>query len=223
MKGKISEVFVSLQGEGLYFGEQQLFIRFFGCNLACKFCDTRLNSFREYSPQELFGELESQPRGYHTVAFTGGEPLLQKDFLKEVLKETHKRNLRNYLETNGTLPGALREVIDYVDVVAMDFKLPTSTMAGDYWQAHRKFLELSSQKEFFLKTVICESTEEEDLHEGISLIKEVNDSAILVLQPNSFEEYNRLKDKLENFKQTCIKNNVATFVIPQMHKIAGVR
>jgi organic radical activating enzyme len=223
MKGKISEIFVSVQGEGLYLGERQLFIRFFGCNLGCKFCDTKFNSFKEYSLQELFKELESQPNGYHTVAFTGGEPLLQKDFLKEVLKETRKRNFKNYLETNGTLPEALREVIDYVDVVAMDFKLPTSTMTGDWWQAHRRFLEVISQKEFFLKTVICESTEEEDLQEGISLIKEVNDSAILVLQANSFEEYNRLKDKLANFKETCIKNSVAAFVIPQMHKLMGLR
>ena len=36
----ISEIFSSIQGEGLYIGERQLFIRFCGCNLKCDFCDT---------------------------------------------------------------------------------------------------------------------------------------------------------------------------------------
>ncbi|MBP7836242.1 MAG: 7-carboxy-7-deazaguanine synthase QueE, partial [Candidatus Omnitrophica bacterium] len=58
MKGKIAEVFDSVQGEGLYLGEKQIFVRFYGCNLGCRFCDTKLQSFMEYEPEELFQELK---------------------------------------------------------------------------------------------------------------------------------------------------------------------
>ena len=40
MPAHLVEVFSSFQGEGLYVGQRQLFIRFAGCNLRCRFCDT---------------------------------------------------------------------------------------------------------------------------------------------------------------------------------------
>jgi len=223
MKGKISEVFESIQGEGVYLGERQIFVRFFGCNLECRFCDTRLNTFFECEPEELFEMIKKYPRDYHSIAFTGGEPLLQKDFLKAVLELTHSAGYRNYLETNGTLFVELKEIIDYVDIVAMDLKLASSTGMENYWRAHRHFLEIASRKEVFLKAVICTSTEEEDLLDGIKLIKEILKAPILVLQPNSYEDRISLDRKLERFRDICINENIPACIIPQVHKVIGVR
>jgi len=178
--GRITEVFDSVQGEGLYLGEKQLFVRFFGCNLKCRFCDTRLDRFIEYEPQELLEELKLYEDDYHSVSFTGGEPLLQVDFLRDVLALTSQHGHKNYLETNGTLVGELEKVIDYLDIVAMDFKLPSSTDMGMLWGMHRKFLKVASKKEVFLKVVICQSTTEEDLIEALWLIKETAPSTILL-------------------------------------------
>jgi organic radical activating enzyme len=224
MKGKIAEVFDSIQGEGLYLGERQVFVRFFGCNLSCRFCDTRLNSFLEYKPEELYKELKMYYRKWHhSVSFTGGEPLLQKDFLRDTLKLTHKDNLKNYLETNGTLPDALKEVIDYVHIVAMDLKLPSSTGLSSLWQAHRVFLEIAAKKEVFVKAVICECTEEGDLLEGLKLIREAAKNTILILQPDSGINRGSLDAKLAFFKDMCRREKVTTCVIPQVHKISGVK
>jgi organic radical activating enzyme len=99
MLGKITEVFTSVQGEGLYFGEEQIFVRFFGCNLKCRFCDTHLDRFTEYEPQELIREMNMHKNGRSTVSFTGGEPLLQRHFLKELSGLTKKSGYKNYLET----------------------------------------------------------------------------------------------------------------------------
>lgn len=223
IKARIAEVFESIQGEGIYVGEKQLFVRFFGCNLACSFCDTKLNSFMEYEPQELFEEIIMYPDDFHSISFTGGEPLLQKDFLKEILKLTHNEGYKNYLETNGTLPQELEGLIDYVDIVAMDLKLPSSTQMGHLWGLQRRFLKIASKKEVFLKTIICRATQEEDLRQMLELINENNRATILVLQPNSYEDYNQLEPKLENFRNICIQENITTCIMPQMHKVIGVR
>ncbi|MCX5706383.1 MAG: 7-carboxy-7-deazaguanine synthase QueE [Candidatus Omnitrophica bacterium] len=218
LKGKISEIFDSIQGEGLYLGERQIFVRFFGCNLQCRYCDTQLDSFMEYEAEELVKELKMYRGKYHSVSFTGGEPLLQKDFLKEVLKLTQKNNLKNYLETNGTLPDALREVIDDIHIVAMDLKLPSSTGLNNFWDVHKVFLEIACRKELFLKVVICDCTKEDDLREGLNLIKNTIRSTILILQPDSNASSISIQQKLENFKDICYKENITACIITQIHK-----
>ncbi len=221
-KGKISEIFDSVQGEGIYLGEKQLFVRFYGCNLNCKYCDTKQRYYTEYDADELLHELKLYTDEYHSISFTGGEPLMQKDFLKEAMSLTSKHGYRNYLETNGTYPEELAEVLEHVDVIAMDFKLPSSTGQENYWDVHRKFLRIASGKETFVKIVICTTTKEEDLMAALTLIKEVNRGVILVLQPNSHDGNGRMKGTLEYFRDLANKEGITTLIIPQIHKIAGV-
>jgi len=223
MKGRIFEVFDSIQGEGIYLGEKQIFVRFFGCNLSCSFCDTRINRFIEYDPQELFEEIILYHDDYHSISFTGGEPLLQKDFLKEVLKLTCANSYRNYLETNGMLVAELADVINYLDIIAMDLKLPSSTAMGDLWNFHRRFLKVASQKEVFAKVIICSSTSASDINQAVDLIKEISPATTLVLQPNSNEDYSVIQQKLDVYQKICLEAGVATCIIPQMHKIMGFR
>ena len=223
MKAKIAEIFESVQGEGLYLGEKQIFVRFFNCNLSCTYCDTKLDRFMEYEPHELFEEIKLYRDKYHSVSFTGGEPLLYKDFLKETLKLTSKHGHRHYLETNGTLFFELEEIIDRIDIVAMDLKFPSSSGMGNLWDTHKKFLKIAVKKEVFLKAIICQSTLEEDLREALGLIKEVSPGSILVLQPNSYEDQLVLNEKLSRFKEIANQERVTTCVIPQMHKIMGLK
>ncbi len=223
IKAKITEVFDSVQGEGLYLGEKQIFVRFFGCNLNCSFCDTKLDRFMEYEPEELFEEIKLYRDKYHSISFTGGEPLLCKDFLKEILKLTVKQGYKHYLETNGTLVGELQEVIEDIDIVAMDLKFPSSSGMGDLWPTHKEFLRVACQKEVFLKAIICQSTREEDLKNALKLIKEVSPASVLILQPNSYENHSVLKEKLSKFKNICSQAGVIACVIPQIHKIVGLR
>jgi organic radical activating enzyme len=223
MTGKIFEVFKSIQGEGIYAGEKQIFVRFFGCNLSCRFCDTTLSGFRECQAQQLWEEIESQGNGFHSLSFTGGEPLLQKDFLKEILTLSHAAGHKNYLETNGTLFFHLKEVIGELDIIAMDIKLASSSGMGNLMWMHRKFLEIASAKEVFLKAICCLSTTEEDLLEAITLIKEVNPQAVLVLQPNWFEYGQQMSEKLLGFRQLCKQQGIDVRVMPQLHKLLGAK
>ena len=223
MKARINEIFESVQGEGLYLGEKQIFVRFFNCNLSCTYCDTKLDRFTEYEPKELFEEIKLYRDKYHSISFTGGEPLLYADFLEEILKLTSGDGHKHYLETNGTLFSELEQLIDRIDIIAMDLKFPSSTGMGNLWQMHRKFLKIATKKEVFLKAIICQTTEQEDLREALAIIKEISPASVLVLQPNSYEHQTVLQEKLLNFKQIANQQGVTTCVIPQMHKIMGLR
>lgn len=223
VKVKIAEVFDSVQGEGLYLGEKQIFVRFFNCNLSCVYCDTKPDRFTEYEPKELFEEIKLYRDKYHSISFTGGEPLLCADFLDDILKLTSAGGHKHYLETNGTLFSELEQIIDRIDIIAMDLKFPSSTGMGNLWDLHRKFLKIAVKKEVFIKAIICQATQEEDLKEALVIIKEISPFSVLVLQPNSGDDQSVLHGKLLNFKKIANQQRVVTCVIPQIHKIMGLR
>jgi len=224
MKARIAEVFQSVQGEGVYLGERQIFIRFYGCNLNhCRFCDTQLYSFEEYEASDLFRYLKSGFKGIDSISLTGGEPLVQRYFLKEFLPLIKQEGFKTYLETNATLPGALRYIIDYIDIIAMDFKLPSSTGLRDFWQEHRRFLRIASQREVFIKAVICNTTKLEDLKKALQLLSDFNREIPLILQPNSFEMDTLLMNKIQEFQRFSLGFISDVRVIPQMHRLVGVK
>ena len=187
MKGKISEVFKSIQGEGPYQGNLQVFVRFFGCNLKCSFCDTKLDRYNEKTVLELLEDI-CVYKDYHSLSLTGGEPLLQLDFFREFAQTLKRKNKIVYLETNGTLCQNLKKIIDYVDIIAMDFKLPSSAGMKSHWQEHKQFLTIAKKKEIFVKAVVNHGTLIEDIFSSINIIKEVNPETMFILQPeNPFE------------------------------------
>lgn len=97
----ISEVFYSIQGEGLLQGLPMVFLRLSGCNLKCPFCDTKyaLENGREVDTAEI---LKITGRyGCKRVCITGGEPFLQN--LSSVVKCLKEKKYWVAAETNGTL------------------------------------------------------------------------------------------------------------------------
>ena len=224
MIGRVNEIFASIQGEGIYFGQRQVFVRFSGCNLNCNYCDTEFGPYREYQPRAVFSEIKALGIGFHSVSFTGCEPLLQKDFLKETLRLVKENGYTTYLETNGTLAGELQEVIGDVDIVAMDIKLPSAMVShAGFWPEHRNFLKVARLKEVFIKVIVTNSAKREEFLAALDLLKETGYSGIVVLQPDSFADRENLKITLASFKELCARDSFPVCVIPQMHKIMGVR
>jgi len=94
---KISEVFFGIQGEGQSMGKPKLFIRLSGCNLKCKWCDTKYHiKGRELNSNDSFllGK-------YKNWVITGGEPLLQQEAILNLIKEYEPYFVD--IETNGTI------------------------------------------------------------------------------------------------------------------------
>ena len=126
MKTHINEVFSSIQGEGILIGRRQVFVRFSGCNLDCNYCDTSKSRDPLYgdliSTEELLNSINRLiTPDFHSISFTGGEPLLHADFIKKFLEEYEFKSL---LETNGSLPDELRKITELLDYVSIDIKLP---------------------------------------------------------------------------------------------------
>ena len=69
---RINEIFYSLQGEGNFTGIPAVFIRFSGCNMRCSFCDTKHESFKEMTEEEIISTVNKYPSSH--VVITGGEP-----------------------------------------------------------------------------------------------------------------------------------------------------
>ena len=55
---KVQEIFATFQGEGPFVGYPSVFVRLGGCNLACDFCDTEFDSFKEFSLEEILQRIE---------------------------------------------------------------------------------------------------------------------------------------------------------------------
>ena len=184
-QAKISEIFLSYQGEGPFTGSRQLFVRFYGCNLNCVFCDTLPKNYKSFSKENLLSKVLDFEDDYNEITFTGGEPTLYAGFLKKFLPlfREHRRH-KIYLETNGTLPHALEEIIDYVDIIAMDFKLPSSTGSLEQpWKAHERFAAVAIWKELIIKAVITDTTTMDDIKHMGRIMAGLKGSFEVVLQP----------------------------------------
>jgi 7-carboxy-7-deazaguanine synthase len=127
------EIFETVEGEGTRAGYPTVFVRLFGCNLRCTWCDTTYS----YPPSEAElwlskEEIAARVRGYKSnhVCLTGGEPLMYREkslavinalLAIETLEDIH-------IETNGAI--ALDYFMERVDSpivrYIMDFKLPDS-------------------------------------------------------------------------------------------------
>jgi organic radical activating enzyme len=221
-KAKIIEIFSSIQGEGLYVGQVQTFVRFYGCNTDCWFCDEKgKDRFREYSAQELIRAIIKEDN--KVVSFTGGEPLLYADFLKDVLPQLKKKGYIAYLESNGILVNKLLEIIDFLDIISMDIKLPSSTLARPCWKEHSGFLKEAVKKQVFVKSVITNKSTAGDVKKAVDIIEDVDRDIFFILQPATLNKrVQKIKQAREFLKIAGSRLNNVRF-IPQIHKILGIR
>ncbi len=100
---EVKSIFPTLQGEGPYAGWPALFIRLGGCNLACDFCDTEFESFRDIPLGSILEEVKSktQDAKIRLVVITGGEPLRQN--IVPLCAALIAAGFKVQIESNGTL------------------------------------------------------------------------------------------------------------------------
>ncbi len=233
MKAHISEVFSSIQGEGTLIGRRQIFVRFAGCNLQCNYCDTSKNQDplygEEISVDELFKRVnEIITPDFHSISFTGGEPLLHADFIREFLE---KYNFRALIETNGSLPKELTKIVDFIDYVSIDIKLPeheASPNWDDLFGCELESIKILRDEGIntYSKVVVMPSTKVDLIGYIASRIaREVPDTSNLsmVIQPVSpLDLWADEEHKLFSISEK-VGEYLDVLVIPQVHKLLKVR
>jgi 7-carboxy-7-deazaguanine synthase len=193
-----------VQGEGPLLGVRQIFLRLGGCNLACAFCDTpqarrpaatcRVETVAgtgryEYVPNTLSVEdvlsmvKKLRITGHHSVAVTGGEPLVQADFLRELLPGLTADGHKIYLETNSTMPEELEGIVGHVAHIAADIKLPSSTGEPERFEVNLDFLKRCEVPFLIVKMVVTDQTEPDEFIKGVEIARESGRKPIVVLQP----------------------------------------
>jgi 7-carboxy-7-deazaguanine synthase len=123
----VSEIFYSVQGEGVHSGTPSVFLRTYRCNLSCTWCDSKYTWLGQdkarkgvdYSPMpasSVIGEISSY--GCKHLVLTGGEPLLHQRALAPILASLKRSGFFIEVETNGTISpsSALEASVDCFNV-----------------------------------------------------------------------------------------------------------
>ena len=119
------ESFGTLDGPGIRF---VIFLQ--GCSLKCKYCHNRdtwdINSGEYKSLDDIFKKILRYKNYIKNggVTCTGGEPLLQYEFLIELFKKLKKQSIHTCIDTSGmvSLTYKIKELIDLTDLFLMDIK-----------------------------------------------------------------------------------------------------
>ena len=200
---QISEIFYSLQGEGILIGTPTVFIRTAGCDLRCKWCDTKyaFEKGKEMTVNEIVEKVESHD--CNNICVTGGEPLIQDEILKLIQKLIDKKYLVT-VETGGahsieTLP------CDDNITISLDIKCPSSGMHQKMNFSNIELLSINDQ----LKFVIADN---EDYKYAKEIIAKYKPICRIIMQPVGGRD---LKELAEN----VLKDGLNVQVLPQLHKL----
>jgi len=208
---KVSEIFYSIEGEGIEIGRAEIFIRLAGCNLRCTWCDTKyaLENGKEMNVKEIVNEVRKYP--CKSVSITGGEPLLQKEELLELIKQLKSLGYWIQINTNGTFFD--EEILRSVDLISMDCKCPSSGMKSDFGVLKRARELFDSKTQF--KFII---SDKEDYEYARKIVSSLNASN-MVLQPewNSRKFTEKLVDLV---KRDCLN---VKLILQQQKVIWGLK
>jgi len=241
MPAYINEIFNSIQGEGPYAGTRQVFVRFEQCQLHCEYCDTpqtrnvsgscrietEPGSGRFCYTKTPLGRDEVvasiiklwTPSTKH-VSLTGGEPLLNSDFIKTLDIEYPL-----YLETNSGFPEKAREIRDIISIASCDIKLPEHQCTQDYPDLLEKELDtisiLNETAETFVKVIIIPQTTKESLSFAVDGVRSIDNNIPFILQPVTSDKKvpSSLLFELMDFAGEKLKYVRA---IPQTHKMMNL-
>ncbi|MSR74760.1 MAG: 7-carboxy-7-deazaguanine synthase QueE [Planctomycetes bacterium] len=238
------EIFSSVQGEGPRVGERHLFVRTAHCDLKCVWCDTPLchvvprearvtpvnDGATECVPNpvpvaQVLGWISAALAAvpHAAVSFTGGEPLLHPWLIRAAAPLVRAAGVKVLLETDGTMPTVLEAVLDSVDIVSMDWKLPSSCGERNLDAEHAAFLRCAQGREVVVKLVMTASTTADEVAAVARCVARECPSAVLVLQPVTplGGAVPPAPRALPGLQAIALREHALVRVLPQVHRLMG--
>ncbi len=204
---KISEIFISIQGEGVEIGLPTVFVRLFACDLRCTWCDSMYAvegaDFKEMTIEEVREEIERFD--CKRVCFTGGEPLIQQKELEILAKDLIRDEYNIVLETSGHKNPP---PVFWADscLISMDCKCPSSGMEGRMNFELFERLRYKDQLKFVIRDDIDYSYAKEILSRYLIRAK-------VIFQPVYGTSLKWLTERVLEDRLDRVR------VLPQLHKI----
>ncbi len=209
---RVCEIFDSVQGEGILIGVPHTFVRLSGCNLSCRWCDTKYAqaaSGKEMEPSDVL-----KATGPEHVCVTGGEPLLQDVAgLFKLLSENGKKIT---VETNCTI--YQNELDMFVFMYSVSPKLSSSGESYDD-DVLKRYLKLDNAQ---IKLVI---SDDRDFTGALDIVMKYPDFVRdkVVFQPNGMCDFREYQKRLRWLSEKVLASEVLlkynVRVLPQLHKI----
>jgi len=249
-RNSITEIYGTVQGEGRYIGRPQIFIRMYGCEIGCTYCDTPdslfdpefalveldVNSdvFEKY-PNPLSKEkvLEicnaiSANMPTDVISLTGGEPLESADYLTELLPYLRANGkYKILLETGGIHYTAFEKIADNVDIISMDIKLASTSGLINPLPAHARFIESVKKHNkldnLYVKFIINEGSTIEEMDAATKIIPK---DTPVIIQPQTDDNglvNKNISDNAFLLYKHMLKSISAVSFIPQMHKFLNLK
>lgn len=208
------EIFKSIQGEGVDAGKPCTFVRLYGCNMKCTYCDQPQTS--KDRKKASIGTIvrEVMKAGIPYVCITGGEPLIQWDSVYPLVLELTSMGYKVAIETNGCCiidSDQYNRSFKYI----MDVKCPSSGICK--YNILDNMMNLQAKDE-----VVFVISDKCDYNYAKKVINQYPTEATLVFSPCFDEDWNPIiSDKLIDWMINDRLFNVRVSV--QMHKCLGVR
>lgn len=183
---KVVEIFKSIDGEGSRAGLPATFVRLYGCNLNCSFCDTRYGcegvDYFVASADEIVSKCKEI--GIPSVTLTGGEPLIHPG-IKAIVEKFLAEGFWLNIETNGTVDvNKFRDSLNVNDrvrtsniIFTVDYKCPGSGM-HEKMESYSMYRGLRSCD--VIKFVVRDRT---DMDFAMSVYEEVQPKAQVFFSP----------------------------------------
>lgn len=172
----VNEIFTSIEGEGSRAGKIVTFVRLYGCNLNCSYCDTRYAcDGDEFTPMTTVDILKNvRTLGAKLVTLTGGEPLMHSQAEDLVDALTHAGYEVN-IETNGSI-----DILPYLQkpnvMITLDFKTFSSGMSSLMLTHNISHLRTQDVLKFVVGSV-------EDLDQMVTVINAHHEHAQIYVSP----------------------------------------
>lgn len=148
----VDEIFTSIQGESTTAGQPTVFVRLFGCNVKCSYCDQPQKDFKRISATSLLEKIHKNARRVKNICFTGGEPMKQADNLLSILITLASEGYNVSIETNGCVP---LDDLDYDShrkfKYVMDVKCPSSGVADKNIYENMQVLHSTDEVKFVIR------------------------------------------------------------------------
>lgn len=173
---QVSEIFLSVQGEGVHSGTPSVFLRTYRCNLSCTWCDTKYTWLDQdkskpgfdYSPMSLSAVMERiSSYGCKHLVVTGGEPLLHQRALSGLLASLKREGFFVEVETNGTV-APTEEFVGLVDCFNVSPKISNSKVKEKARVRPDAIRALVGSGKAWFKFVICKEDDVAEVEDVVS-------------------------------------------------------